>query len=445
MAYVSRYGRRPAEYASKSGHSYVVSDPAVQALLGRCKLPTTGNEVDLASFLVVEQKALSSNPIQHVIAVDGGYTEVVVRPQFPSATMAFIQCGALSFSVKDLEGLEKAPFIDPADMNQLKNIERLKLALPIRTIRLEKEKSFTDSVRRTLFEFFLGPVGGSTLGETLAWLIFHEFGNSTTVWTLASCPLCAARDIPLGRANLGTDYTFKCAACSQELFITDVLRLHEAIDEETGAGGILGYLVTTVEQIILVHFIKALLTIKPSVLSDVIFIKDGPLAFFGQTANLHKPMRALVGYLFAKYNLFMAGLEKTGTFVEHAAEIASLLKPGQILILDNDYIYKYIIPGKGDVTSPYGRTTYYGNKVIFKTRSSSMHVVTLPTADALAKPNESDLRNLSLVLDVVERLRCDMYDNALIPVALANKLVSLSNHPSATILERFAKSHVHAS
>lgn len=94
------------------------------------------------------------------------------------------------------------------------------------------------------------------------------------------------------------------------------------------------------------------------------FIKDGPLAFFGQTANLHQPMRSLVRYLFEKHDLFLAGLEKSGTFVEHANAIAPLMKPSQLLLLDNEYIYKYIIPGKADPSNPYGRTTYYGNKVI---------------------------------------------------------------------------------
>ena len=40
-----------------------------------------------------------------------------VRPQFPSATMAFIQCGALSFSTKDLDGIDAQAFIDPADLS----------------------------------------------------------------------------------------------------------------------------------------------------------------------------------------------------------------------------------------------------------------------------------------------------------------------------------------
>jgi hypothetical protein len=49
-----------------------------------------------------------------------------------------------------------------------------------------------------------------------------------------------------------------------------------------------------------------------------------------------------------------------------------------------------------------------------------------------------DFHNLQAILANVEKLRCDMYDNALLPVALANKLVSLSDHPSSKILQKFA-------
>ena len=38
----------------------------------------------------------------------------------------------------------------------------------------------------------------------------------------------------------------------------------------------------------------------------------------------------------------------------------------------------------------------------------------------------------------VAKLKCDMYDNALLPVALVNKLVSLADHPSSKILQKFA-------
>ena len=73
--------------------------------------------------------------------------------------------------------------------------------------------------------------------------------------------------------------------------------LHEVVDEEHGAGGILGNLIMLLEQMLLVQWIKAIHNIKPSLMEEVLFIKDGPLAFFGPTANLYKPMRALMRYL----------------------------------------------------------------------------------------------------------------------------------------------------
>jgi len=46
------------------------------------------------------------------------------------------------------------------------------------------------------------------------------------------------------------------------------------------------------------------------------------------------------------------------------------------------------------------------------------------------------------VLLNIAKLRCDMYDDSLVPVALVNKLVSLANHPSSRILQKFAKQSV---
>jgi hypothetical protein len=135
----------------------------------------------------------------------------------------------------------------------------------------------------------------------------------------------------------------------------------------------------------------------------------------------------------------MVGIEKSGAFVDHAHEIKNKLEPGQSLILDNDYIYKYIIPGTADPSNPYGRTTYYGNKVIYRTEEDKLYVLTLPTVRITGNPSRTDFPNFDTILSNVARLKCDMYDDALIPVALANKLVSLSQHPSIVLLEQFAK------
>lgn len=438
MGYTSRRGRRPNEYASRASHGHVIKDSAVQEFLAKCELPKRSSEISLNGAQCITFKPLPKNAIRHIIAIDGGYNEVFVQSEFPSATVCFFQIGALIFSVEDLECLDEKPFIDPEDIARLNHIQRLKLVIPTKNVALKNQRTLTDSVRVSIYNFFQMNEENEDLMDTLKWFIYQEYRRPIEQWTLSSCPSCGNPSVPLFRNKINKEYAFECNYCGGKIYLTDVFRLHEAIDDELGASGIPGYVTTTIEQIILVHLIKIILKTKPKLLDEVLFIKDGPLAFFGQTANMHKPMRELIKYLIEDYNIFLAGLEKSGPFVEHADEISNRLDYGSALILDNDYIYNYIIPGKADPANPYGRTTYYGNKLIFKTTLGKIYVVSVPTKEIVVNPNECDLPNLKTILTNIEMLKCDMYDNALLPVALANKLVSLANHPSSRILQKFA-------
>ncbi|HBI46863.1 MAG TPA: NurA domain-containing protein [Planctomycetales bacterium] len=442
MGYSSRTGRRPAEFASKAAHSHLIQDAEVQGFLTQCDLPKRAGDVKLSDHLSMLFDPVRDNPIEHVIAIDGGYTEVAVQKEFPSATVCFFQFGALIFSVADLEELEDQPFIDPDDIAKLKKIQRLKLVLPVCNVALKNETTLTRSVRRAVFDFFCRNMDDDRLIETLRWFIFQEYGGGVPSWTLASCPLCRKQSVRLDRASLNKDHTFRCPECSGQILLTDVFRLHEVVDDELGAREILGYLTTTIEQMILLHLIRVILRTKPGLLNHLLFIKDGPLAFFGQTANMHQPMRSLVRFLFDRHNLYLAGLEKSGAFVEHAAEISQTLASGSILLLDDVYIYRYVLPGNVNPAHPYGSSTYYSCKLIFKTPTDRVHVVTVPTIESNPRPSEQKIQNLASILTNVEKLRCDMYDNALLPIALVNKLVSLANHPSARILEKFAANSI---
>ena len=439
MSYMKKNGRRPSEYASKSSHTQVINNASVQEFLKHGVVPKKAEEIDLHSENLLKFEPVIENPISHIVAIDGGFEEIPVQSEFPSSTICFFQFGALIFSISDLEKISNQAFIEPEDMAKLKQIQRLPFTLPVRNFTYKAEPTLTHSVRRSVYDFFIKKNDDEEkLIDTLKWFIFQEYNKPVAIYNLASCPHCFTANIPLGRNSMSSEYTFKCNHCGKEIFLTDVFRLHEAVDDEIGAGGILGYVTTTFEQMMLLHVIRLMLKIKPSLLKSVLFIKDGPLAFFGQTANMHKPMRSLVRYLFDQHNLYLAGLEKSGPFVEHADQVAKKLDPGTVLILNNDYIYKYIIPGKADPSNPYGRTTYYSNKLIFKSRFYGIHVVSLPTVEVLSNPKPQDLRNLQVILTNVEKLKCDMYDNALMPVALANKLVSLAQFPSSKILQRFA-------
>jgi hypothetical protein len=199
--------------------------------------------------------------------------------------------------------------------------------------------------------------------------------------------------------------------------------------------------------VVLVHVIKSLWEIKPQTLSEILFIKDGPLAFFGTVSPLSKPMRELASFLATRPEtngtpsplLNVVGLEKSGPFVEHAIQIEDRLEPNTALLLSTDYVYRYIIPGDPMSQDPYGKNTYWGGKLIYKASDHSLYVATVPTNGFNPTPDFGDFPNLAQILSVVGKLRCSMYDNALIPIALVNKLVSLSDFPSARILETFAK------
>ena len=445
MSYASKYGRRPPEYASKSSHQEIVKDKTVRAFLRQCRLPSTAAEVqtdDCEKVLISDE---NQTGIRHIVAIDGGYTEVPVREEFPSARIAFFQFGALFFALDDLREMHDSEFIFPEQMAKLKNIQRLKLTLPTKGICAYGAATLTASVREALHRFFLSEPKDEPLAATLKWLLFAEYADSgLSEWSLASCPVCGRRDIPVRIAELGTDYRFACESCKCPLFLTDVFRFHEAIDDELGASGVLGYVVTLIEQIILAHLIRLVLKTRPSLMREICFIKDGPLALFGQTANIYKPMRNLMCWLKDQHDVVVVGSEKSGAFVEHADAIASRLQPGTAMLLNDEYIYRHIVPGQADPTRPYGSTTYYGGKIIYRTSAGRMYVVTLPTRSPSTNPKPEDLFNFDTALRVVSQLRCDMYDSALIPVALVNKLVSLADHPSTRIIEKFAKANINS-
>ena len=113
-----------------------------------------------------------------------------------------------------------------------------------------------------------------------------------------------------------------------------------------------------------------------------------------------------------------------------------------MLLLSNEYIYKYITPGDHE-RMHYGDTSYYGGKVIVHTDDGQVFVVSLPTEspDVILCPKRSDYKNIEVVVSVLKRLKCDMFSDTIIPVALANKLIALTGYPSQSILEKYAKKY----
>ncbi len=443
MAYGQMKGRKPFERASKIAHTHILNNPEVQAFVGTCVLPSAPDKANLELL----QKPLPDSPrrIEHVIAVDGGMTEVSIRKDFPTAAIAFMTFGPLTLSLKDLQDLDLSPFIAPEDMARLKNLERYSLSVPIKSILAGGAATFSEGVRASIHGFLSQPKRPELL-IALRWLLFREWlpDEERQDWVVPQCPHAACDVRNISFASSGPSER-PCPGCGRAIYLADGLRLYERIDDEQGAGGIISYLLTTLEQLVLVHIIRTLIGFKPAVLREILLIKDGPLAFFGNVAPLRKPMQELMAWLGNKDNgkplICLVGLEKSGAFVEHAVLIEPEIKNGHYLVLDNDYIYKYIVPGDA-AGQPFGKNTYYAAKVIYKSDHGNVFVATIPTAQFKNKPAIEDLFNAPEVLRVTGDLRCSMFDNALLPIVLANRLVSLADVPSSEILKRFVKTSV---
>ena len=444
---MSTESKNTFERGSRISHSYIVNDDEVKKYLSECEIPVETKDVKLNESLKHNITFPEVNTIEYIIAVDGESTTIPVKKRFPSSLITFLQFGSLLIKSSDLDTMEAKPFISPSDINKLKKIEREKFVLPTKNVSLKKGIDFKNTVREAIHNFFKrNHSGSSSLLETVYWLIFEVYNPTShkESYNLSQCPHCGTKDINLLKEKIVIpNYAWECTheKCKREILITDVFRLFEKVDPDLGAIGIISYLESLTETFLIIHTIKFLLELQEGLIDNFLFVKDGPLSFGGETANMHKPMHDLLNYLSLKNKINLIGVETSGPFVDHAKQIEDQLDSGQVFLLNNEHIYTYIQVGNHK-EQQYGSSSYYSGKFIYKSMEGRLYVLTLPVANHKTyynQPEINDLKNIQEILMTIDKLKCDIYENALIPVAIANKLISLTNHPSTEILQRFAK------
>ena len=259
-------GGKPIERASKIAHAEIINNPAVQAFLEGCRSCSRPSTTIVAA-LVHAVPADSSSASRRSSPIDGGYTRdtgargvslrldhllhlraAALRPRatWPSST---------STAVHRPRG-HGAAQAHPALHAGAADAERLAAS----------GKSLQRSVRETLHEFFAAarPHDDPPLDATRYAGSCSAGGSPrrrAARGTLPRCPNAGVRREPIVARPRRTEHD-TVPGCGGPLYLIDALRLHERIDEEQGAGGILGYVMTTLEQIVLVHVIQALWEIE---------------------------------------------------------------------------------------------------------------------------------------------------------------------------------------
>lgn len=459
----------PGEKASKFNQQYIINDVSVQDYLKKCYIPdvehisSTDFEDMSIDFSKVEDKVESD--IKKIVVVDGGYQVVTIKENYPSAQIAYYSVGLLTFDRELLNTLDEQQTIDPDDIGKLKNLHKFHFQLPVKIIKF-KNKTFEQTIRQTIYDIFNEKQlweddEKSTLINTLKWLVFEEYKDGRGVFGL-SCPNCKQQHV-FSKKNTYDDninnYT-KCN-CGELVYFTDIFSLHELVDEFNGASGIVSYLMSAFETVLILTLFKyAHEQKRASMLSNYLFIKDGSLALYSRLDDFsYKKIRPFIQALHkasskkGKSYINLVGLEKSGMFIEHLVNIENKLPKNTLIIPNLNYIKKYVT---GDNKTIFGERTYFGTKMIFKYDDSLSFIVDFPLpcvedskgnckkyAEYIKNPNVNDFLNLKTIINILCELRCDMYNRSFIPVTLINKLVSISDIPSNKLLKLFTKESLH--
>lgn len=239
--------------------------------------------------------------------------------------------------------------------------------------------------------------------------------------------------------------------------MTDWLRLHEGISDFGDNTVAITRMMNCVEHLLLAAFIQQVFDADAFALSKMAFVMDGPLAIFGQPAKLHARIMDFIFKVNTRLSelnqepLLVMGLQKTGEVMDHANLISRFLPKGVIRVLDDTYRNEYI-KGSEAPAANFGNETYYGQDFLFKTERGRMFNFAIPymAANKETKSNgerfseykikvESYGSLIGRACDFIRHFELDLYESAIVPVALAHRHASISIVPGGKVLDIITK------
>ncbi|MDP9238537.1 MAG: hypothetical protein M3P30_14270 [Chloroflexota bacterium] len=421
--------RLPGERASRLGHLDVLKSPLVRKLCESFEDTAASSTIPSASW----ELPPISTPLPLVFAVDGSL-QIIENALPPHKTLAFVKTALLRVDRVALAA------IDPLMPHPLALRELLidsamyhATAFPMRHVAVAGMTVY-DAVRQVIFESVKDPTLQGEVMETLKWLAYEKWDGQSKNLPPFQCPHCDASTSMSFDNEVGP-----CDNCSKDVFLTDMLGFHLEMADDAAPDSIASSYMLVHETLMLFTGVRYFWEQNRTLLSDCLFLKDGPLAIRAQYSKLVAPIRRFFeAARSAGVEVCMVGQEKTGAFVEHLNLIGPHGPDHGVFLPGHDYIRSEVQhrPIAGD---PYGLYTNYGAKVF--TRFSERHqaVLTIPTGKHLRDPASADLIGAARIFATLPALLSSRFEGGLFPIELANNVASLSTYPSAKVLALFAQ------
>lgn len=433
--------RLPGERASKLGHLDVLNSELVQELVRQFEFPEpqTGDNSGTPWTPFTEK----APPLRIIFAVDGSL-QIVQSEGLPRREIAFVKTALLRLDPTAIAKLDP-DFPHPLALKKMMADSALyhSTVFPLKNVQIPGSKNL-DAVRKIIFESTKDPRLEGQPYETLKWLLYRKWSGKLHKSPSFDCPYCP-EEVP----GLPPDSdTSTCPHCNGLLYVTDVIGFHLEMLEDSASQGIASAYMLIHETLMLFSAIRFFWEQNRKLLSDVLFIKDGPLTLRGQYSKLVPTIRDFLE--FAKIegcpiNLF--GQEKTGAFVDHLLSVERFAPPKtkddhpHYAILSHQFIREEI-QRTPDKVNEYGKRTNYGEKVFVKLDPYHSMVLSVPTGQYVQRPDfpkvKEDLIGFDRIMATLPTIVSHRHQGAILPVELANGVASLSSYPSAKVLRVFA-------
>lgn len=457
------------ELASKVSHIDIVKNPEVADFLSRCSYLTEPSDEECQSIAdrFVTPPAFVQEPLpRYVIAVDGSRHESSINDRLPSSKVGYIKISSVLIDMDEFSSLrvQNGRFVDPFRVAKLmRSNEPITLTLPSANVIVNGNETVQASFRAELDSQFISKKtrwDENNYQTSLRSTLFHlaamrsgEMGTADPMrLILHRCPICEQPHVTVK----DIEEPQHCPNCNKEVYPTDCLRVWEVVSDYQSNIEALTRIMNIAEQLMPIHYLRYIEEKSLPSLSGTAFFIDGPLAVFGNAAWLH----SCIMRFFADVNKRLAsihqagvliiGLQKTGQVVDYLHMIDRFLPNNCLLALDDEFRYKYVLIGNEPSGNGFGSETYYGQDFLFKTPTGRTFVFGLPYPFTSKSPQVStpfievkvDLARyseLARALKLITHLECDLYEDAVIPIALAHHYTAISLVPGGRVLDLITK------
>jgi hypothetical protein len=448
------------------GHRGLVSDEDIQARLRSLDVGPSADVPSEDKFGEVNISEIedSSAPPEQVVAVDGSQSENPIDAERINAQVGFIEVAVVTVDTALLRAHRNSGnrFVPPTIEDDSVDAEYVRIVLPSQNAYFNNESPKPVGFRRMLYENFRDKtVGGRSLLSFLSELFNHSGNlNKNNTITLKNCPYRDMDEEPDCKLKhqVPVDGIGECSNAQKPLFPTDKLRIHEYVTNRFSNISAINLVMKTVEHLALGLAIDNSVNTTDSSpnLSEMAFMKDGPLAQFDRAAWLSSGMS---DYL---YNLrsdghtpIVIGIDKSGEFARFAEQLRTrtdsngdkILEPNSVVSLSSEFIYDHIKPRSSETL--FGKQTYYGKSFLYKSPSDYMFCLTIAprsfddgaTNGVDADGNHSNLKHepseyptLGPAIAALHDAEYSLLEDSVIPIHMAHERATIPRQVGDKVL-----------